>query len=370
MPATIDKIRDFILIGDEKLKAQKAQLRAIDKVHIMGAVRDAAVKDAQRMAERLLWAWVRLGELLRGIDKSKSKFDSERGSQHRTTSILPPGISKRTSHYAQRAAEYQEIIKSIIEEALKTENLPILRTALKEIRKLKNEEKEVAALAKAGPGIDYKITTNQSVIECASLITDPPYGIKDESWEPKDLESFTRKWAAEWSVCKAETILIFWSQRYLWEGRRWFDDSLKGYKFQQLLIWHYANNKSPQSRIGFKQTWEPIFFYRKMDSNREINLGGGEWGKGLNDFDCHVAAVPQSNFNGVDQKQHPTQKPLSVMKWLVNAVTRAGELIADPFMGSGTTGIAVIQLKRRFHGIEIDPEYIKLAQKRIACYGK
>ena len=217
---------------------------------------------------------------------------------------------------------------------------------------------------------DWVLTAAQDVVPCAALLTDPPYGILDEPWEPKQLESFTREWCLRWSACGADTILIFWSQRYLWTGRQWFDQSLKGYEFQQLLVWHYPNNKSPQSRRGFKQTWEPIFFYRRQGSTRRIELSDGHWGEELHDFDCHVAAVPQSNFNGAEMKQHPAQKPVSVMRWLVNAVTRAGELVCDPFVGSGTTGIAALQLGRRFHGIENNAEYLAVAKGRIATYGR
>ncbi len=156
----------------------------------------------------------------------------------------------------------------------------------------------------------------------------------------------------------------------MWEGKKWFDESLYGYKFQQLLIWHYPNNKSPQSRMGFKQTWEPIFFYRRNGCEKKIGVGGSEWGEGLNDFDCHVAAVPQSNFNEVNTKIHPAQKPLSVMRWLVNATSTPGELIVDPFAGSGTTGIAAVQLNRQFHGIETDAEMSVKAKERISCYGR
>ena len=156
----------------------------------------------------------------------------------------------------------------------------------------------------------------------------------------------------------------------MFDGRRWFDESLSNYEFQQLLIWHYPNNKSPQSRQMFKQTYEPIFMYRRKGCTREILIDGDEWGDELNDFDCHVAAVPQSNFNNEAMKQHPAQKPVSVMRWLVNATTRKDELICDPFSGSGTTGIAATQLGRRFHGIEIDANYLELAERRLATYGE
>jgi site-specific DNA-methyltransferase (adenine-specific) len=100
-----------------------------------------------------------------------------------------------------------------------------------------------------------------------------------------------------------------------------------------------------------------------------VIVSGDKWGDGLNDFDCHVAAVPQSNFNNSETKQHPAQKPVSVMRWLINATTQPGDVVCDPFCGSGTTGIASVQLKRRFHGIEISEEYRNLSEKRIATYG-
>ena len=248
------------------------------------------------------------------------------------------------------------------------------RTEFKKVRKKKrkvaNEKREREAAESAPDCSAFCVTDSPVMKPCAAIITDPPYGILDEPWEPKKLETFTRKWLCDWNTSGADFILSFWSQRYLFAGREWFDSELTKYKFQQLLVWHYPNNKSPQSREGFKQTWEPIFFYRHKNSKKQIRVGGSEWGKGLNDFDCHVAAVPQTNFNGSERKQHPAQKPVSVMRWLINAVTQKNEMVIDPFCGSGTTGIAAVQLGRLFHGIETDPEFIKLARRRIAAYGK
>lgn len=248
--------------------------------------------------------------------------------------------------------------------------LPVSK-ALKQARKKKQRAKQRAALRTISKGdILWTMTKAQDVVPCAAVITDPPYGILDEPWEPEQIKEFTCEWLKRWDGCKADSFCIFWSQRHLWSGRLWLDDALFGYEFQQLLIWHYPNNKSPQSRKGFKHTWEPIFFYRRIGSSRQVGLGGTEWGDGLNDFDCHVAAVPQSNFNGAEMKQHPAQKPVSVFRWLINAVTQPGELVCDPFAGSGTSGIAAVQLKRRYHGIETDDKFLKLAKERIALYGK
>ncbi len=75
-------------------------------------------------------------------------------------------------------------------------------------------------------------------------------------------------------------------------------------------------------------------------------------------FDWTIAAT------NAERVAHPTQKPLALMKWCIQ---QAGDpqTILDPFMGSGTTGVAAIQLGRKFIGIEREPKYFDIACKRI-----
>ncbi len=72
-------------------------------------------------------------------------------------------------------------------------------------------------------------------------------------------------------------------------------------------------------------------------------------------FDC-----PRSDIG----REHPTQKPLVLMRWCIEKTK--GRTILDPFMGSGTTGVAAIKLGRRFIGIEIEPKYFDIARRRIS----
>ena len=62
---------------------------------------------------------------------------------------------------------------------------------------------------------------------------------------------------------------------------------------------------------------------------------------------------------------HPTVKPLSLMQWLVRLVARPGDVVLDPFTGSGTTGVACAKEGRDFIGIELDAEYVEIARRRI-----
>ena len=105
------------------------------------------------------------------------------------------------------------------------------------------------------------------------------------------------------------------------------------------------------------------------------------WDKqnGTNDFsDCELAwtnlkkAVRRIywRWNGMirrgdDVREHPTQKPEGVMKWCIEHLPDGVETICDPFMGSGTTGVAAVKLGRKFIGIEIDPRYFDIACRRI-----
>ena len=106
------------------------------------------------------------------------------------------------------------------------------------------------------------------------------------------------------------------------------------------------------------------------------------WDKenGATDFaDCELAwtnlpkAVRRLRFlwNGCMRRErhiareHPTQKPVGVMEWCIEHLPSNAETILDPFMGSGTTGVACVKLGRKFTGIEIDPDYFEIACERI-----
>lgn len=66
-----------------------------------------------------------------------------------------------------------------------------------------------------------------------------------------------------------------------------------------------------------------------------------------------------------DRVAHPTQKAEDVMRWCIEQFSKPGDTILDPFMGSGTTGVACKNLGRNFIGIELDPEYFRIAKERV-----
>tara|TARA_R110000765_G_scaffold228315_1_gene331983 strand:+ start:32 stop:484 length:453 start_codon:yes stop_codon:yes gene_type:complete len=101
------------------------------------------------------------------------------------------------------------------------------------------------------------------------------------------------------------------------------------------------------------------------------------WNKGIRNMhfnDCEIAWCSQFREasrvfdfspNSAEPKEHPTQKPVALMVWCVERLPGGTQTILDPFMGSGTTGVACAKLGRKFTGIEIDEGYFDIACERI-----
>ena len=70
-------------------------------------------------------------------------------------------------------------------------------------------------------------------------------------------------------------------------------------------------------------------------------------------------------FASVHKPIHSTEKPTSLLEWLIKSYSNEGDIILDPTCGSGSTGVACLNTKREFIGIELDEKYFNLAKKRI-----
>ncbi len=120
-----------------------------------------------------------------------------------------------------------------------------------------------------------------------------------------------------------------------------------GFKFQNLLVWK-KNNATPSQY--YMQCCEFILLLKKGYSKPINNIGT------MNCFE-----IP----NIIGNKLHPTEKPVELMKILVENSTNKGDVVLDAFMGSGSTGIACKMLERDFIGIEIDKTFFDIAKERI-----
>lgn len=124
------------------------------------------------------------------------------------------------------------------------------------------------------------------------------------------------------------------------------------------------------------------FFYCAKASQKERNLGldgmasrkvsrmnthngNEEKGEAWHPVDDRTGR-PRDRFASVQKNHHPTVKPIALMEWLTRLVTPMGGLVLDPFLGSGTTVIACARQGFRWLGIEQEPEYVRIAEARIA----
>lgn len=129
--------------------------------------------------------------------------------------------------------------------------------------------------------------------------------------------------------------------------------------FKNVIMWgfnHYAQRLPVGTTLVWIKRLDPAFGSFLSDAELAWQKGG----KGVYCMrDLSMTAETR-------ERKHPTQKPLPLMRWCIERVSKRGDTIFDPFMGSGTTGVACMQLGRNFIGCEIDPGYFKIAEKRIS----
>jgi len=134
LPTTIPELHKYILIGKEKLKAHKALLQAIDKIDDAHAAKGAALSDAQDLAEALLDAEAKLGELLAAIEPKYSMGSVEGTDRPHREKTLPGGITKKESHQAQTIAKLPEVVARIKERAREEERIPTAQEVYRAIK--------------------------------------------------------------------------------------------------------------------------------------------------------------------------------------------------------------------------------------------
>lgn len=175
-----------------------------------------------------------------------------------------------------------------------------------------------------------------------AVVTDPPYGTAADEAIAKNKGCWGWKyygqtaWDRERPPQKVFDLILTISDHQIIWGGNYFTDFLP--PTMQWLIWDKGQRKF--SLADFEMAWSSQYAAARI-------------------FD-----YPRS-YALRDGKVHPTQKPVALMEWCINQLPDNANTILDPFMGSGTTGVACINLGRKFIGIEIEPKYFDIACKRI-----
>jgi site-specific DNA-methyltransferase (adenine-specific) len=174
-----------------------------------------------------------------------------------------------------------------------------------------------------------------------SVVTDPPYGI---NWVPR-VNHREQLWVDDKQFDPAPFMI---AKQHVFFGGNYFSHLLPPSE-----AWFIWVKRPPAHDFDRPTSYAPCeMAWSDLDGKQRIKHhvwdGGMRAGSADNRTFCH-----------------PSQKPLEVMEWVVSQT--AGDIVLDPFMGSGTTGVACMNLGRKFIGIEIEPKYFDVACKRISA---
>jgi site-specific DNA-methyltransferase (adenine-specific) len=125
-----------------------------------------------------------------------------------------------------------------------------------------------------------------------------------------------------------------------------------GFYFTKSLIWNKGNKIMGQA---YMSQFEYILFFRKGRFKRINNCGTAD-----------ILNIPNKKTKGADGKNlHDTEKPIELMKILIENSSNEGDIVLDPFIGIGSTAIACLETNRNYIGFELDKQYYDIANKRI-----
>lgn len=235
-------------------------------------------------------------------------------------------------------------------------------------------------------------------VESVDLIfADPPYNIKKADWDNFENQEQYINWSLQW-ISESSRILKSTGSLYICGFSEILADlkysASKYFKGCRWLIWHYKNKANLGSDWG--RSHESIIHFRKSDRVKlNIDDVRTPYGAHTLKYPSHPQAKTSAYGKGAKKKQdnwtpnpkgakpkdvievpttcngmgettpHPTQKPEELLRKFVLASSNEGELVLDPFSGSGTTLVVAEQLNRRWMGCDLSMEYNSWAVRRI-----
>ena len=206
------------------------------------------------------------------------------------------------------------------------------------------------------------------------LLTDPPYTVSRKTgfanfkngvprfavsmdfgeWDHEriDLDALARE---TYRVLRRGGAAIVWYD--VWKISHLYDALADaGFKMLRLIVWNKTNPVPLNSQSSY------------LSNSREMAVVGVKGGKPTfnSEYDRGDYAYPIPRHGG--KRIHPTQKPLDLFRELIRKHSNPGDLVIDPFLGSGTTAVAAIQEGRTFAGCDIDEKYVKASKARMREY--
>jgi site-specific DNA-methyltransferase (adenine-specific)/adenine-specific DNA-methyltransferase len=223
------------------------------------------------------------------------------------------------------------------------------------------------------------------------IVADPPYNLNKDfgPWKETERKAEWRSWTREWLtealrlLSDEGNIFVYgihhhqcWVQCMMYE---------LGYLYRRQIIWHYENGFAGYGKRSLNASYEPLLWFSKTENyiyhairepyksqerlKHKITKNGKVWepnpeGRMAGDiWDFPTLAGRRFRDEKVD---HPTQKPLSISRRIVAHFSNHEDVVLVPFLGSGSECVAAAIEGRRFLGFELNPDYIEIAEGRIA----
>ena len=208
------------------------------------------------------------------------------------------------------------------------------------------------------------------------ILTDPPYALTKLDWDKQI--NLDLMWKEFNRVIKDNGAIVIFAKQPFTTKLIWHNIE----NFKQALIWKKQNiDKPTQAKKRFCNITEDIVvFYKKPPTfnpqgiikiDLPVKQGRGKSLAQIQDRPENVIQqytnYPRNilEYNFDYPRIHPTQKPVALLELLIKSYTNENEVVLDPFMGSGSTGVACKNNNRKFIGIELDPNIFKLAKDRL-----
>ena len=214
--------------------------------------------------------------------------------------------------------------------------------------------------------------SGKSKLDLVKNTTGGPWYKMDENWDIfKDFREF-QKFSKDW-ITEADRVLVDSGSMMIcctYHGLGEILISLKelDYKILNVIIWKKTNPMPNVTKRTLTHSTEYVvwaakskgwtfnYMYMKKYANN----------KQLRDVWEFPLCQGSERIKGKSGRAaHPTQKPLELTRRLIEMASIKGDIVLDPFIGTGTTAVAAKELKRKWYGIETNPEYVKIAKKRI-----
>lgn len=371
LPTTIDELSKFALIGREKLVAVRAEIRAIEKVGLAEEVRKQKMAEAQEIAEAVLDAETKLGELMAKVPKKQGFASAIRDSgvanvETKTEIIEKAGFTPKQVQRFETLAKNPDIVEQAKAEARENDDIVSRSLVLNMVKSKKKEEQLEQAkqhiMEQNRPTVAPKIfvtdcTKAHLKEKCDLLLTDPPY-----STDVTDIEEFVDLWLYRTLEGVKDTGFAYiFIGAYPEEVRAYLNAKIPDHiRLEQILVWTYKNTLGQNPKDRYKLNYQNCLFYRGI--NAPI-------------LDCPLTAEQWAvqEINAPDGRQgdryHAWQKPMEIAERFIRHSTKEGDRVYDPFACTGTFLLAAAKLGRKAYGCEIDESNAKIAVERGCVYG-